>query len=247
MTSFYKCPYCGTHTTITGPNYSSDSTPIDKVRSKFGTIAIKHVAIACPNPDCKELALSIVLQNVVFYGHNPTQGIARHEEEIRHFHLLPDSRAKPQPEYVPSAIRSDYEESCKIEHLSPKASAALARRCLQGIVRDYWKIPNSRRGNLGAELSYVKDRIDEDTWEAIQAVRSLGDIGAHMERDVNVIIEVHPREARLLNELIETLIEDWYVARHKRQQRNSDLKAAAATKLTEKREAKQVAKGVASE
>lgn len=152
--------------------------------------------------------------------------------------LLPRSRAKPQPDYIPEQIRQDYLEACLISADSPKASAALSRRCLQGIIRDFWELPDNKRGNLGAEINFIKEKLDVDTWEAIDTIRKVGDIGAHMEKDVNVIVDVNPEEAELLIELIETLLEDWYITRHKRQQRNAKTKELGERKLKERREAK---------
>ena len=40
--------------------------------------------------------------------------------------------------------------------------------------------------------------MDADAWGAIEAVRSVGNIGAHMENDINVIVDVEPEEAKLL-------------------------------------------------
>ena len=31
-------------------------------------------------------------------------------------------------------------------------------------------------------------------WQAIDAVRSIGNIGAHMEKDINLIVDVDPEE-----------------------------------------------------
>ncbi|WP_372445280.1 hypothetical protein [Clostridium estertheticum] len=45
--------------------------------------------------------------------------------------------------------------------------------------------------------------MDPLTWEAIDAVRTIGNIGAHMEKDINQIVDVESSEAALL---IETLI-----------------------------------------
>jgi hypothetical protein len=51
-----------------------------------------------------------------------------------------------------------------------------------------------------------------------------------MESDINVIIDVEPNEATLLVGLIETLLTEWYVARHDREQRMNKNKLAAAGK-----------------
>jgi hypothetical protein len=95
------------------------------------------------------------------------------------------------------------------------------------MIRDFWKISGS---TLFIEIGKIKDLIDVDTWEAIDAVRSVGNIGAHMEKDINHIVEVDPNEAQMLIQLIETLIEDWYVHRFERQERKRKVIELASTK-----------------
>ena len=98
---------------------------------------------------------------------------------------------------------------------SPKAAATLARRCLQGMIRDFWTVQGKK--TLKAEIDAIKDRIDPDDWRAIDAVREVGNIGAHMEQDVNLMIDVARDEAEALIQLIELLLADWYVGRAHRQ------------------------------
>jgi hypothetical protein len=133
-----------------------------------------------------------------------------------------------------SRFLDDYVEACAIRDLSPKASATLSRRCLQGIIRDFWKVS---KPTLVQEIEAIKDKTDPLTWEAIDSVRKIGNISAHMEADINVIVDVDANEAQLLIELIETLIKDWYVVRHDREKR---LKAIVAA-----RDAKDAAKAAA--
>ncbi len=144
---------------------------------------------------------------------------------------MPESEAKHQPDYIPEPIRENYYEACRIRDPSPKASATLSRRCLQGMIRDFWKTP--KQPNLWAEIQAIEDKIDPSTWKAIDAVRKVGKIGAHMEESINVIIDVEPEEAQALIGLIEMLFEDWYVADYEKQQR-----VAAVIALGEEKEAK---------
>jgi len=148
-------------------------------------------------------------------------------KKLQEWSLIPPSASKHFPDYVPQAIREDYGEACLIRDLSPKASATLSRRCLQGILRDFWKV---KPGRLVDEIEQVKDKIDPITWDAIEAVRKLGNIGAHMEKDINVIVDVDPEEATLLIGLVETLLKEWYVAREERKARMTAVIAAAAKK-----------------
>ena len=141
--------------------------------------------------------------------------------------LRPRSSAKPLPHYVPGPIVSDYNEACLIRDLSPKASATLSRRCLQGMIRDYWGISKRR---LVEEVGALQGHVDPTTWQAIDAVRSIGNVGAHMDKDIDVIVDVEPEEAQLLIGLIELLIKEWYIARHDRNERMQALVALAAGK-----------------
>ena len=83
---------------------------------------------------------------------------------------------------------------------------------------------------MGAELSFIRDEVDPETYAGIQAIREIGDIGAHMEKAVDTIVDVEPGEAELLVELIETLISDWYISRYRRSERHSELKKIVGQK-----------------
>jgi hypothetical protein len=153
--------------------------------------------------------------------------------------LLPPSSAKPQPNCIPQPIRDDYYEACAIRDLSPKASATITRRCLQGMIRDFCSISKSR---LIDEIRELRKRVDSgqgllgvqpDTVDAIDHVREIGNIGAHMEADINVIVGVDPNEAQVLIELVELLFLEWYVARAARADRLANLKLIAEGKKSQ--------------
>ncbi len=149
--------------------------------------------------------------------------------------IYPQSLAKHFPEYVPQFIRDDYEEAYSILQLSPKASATLSRRCIQGMIRDYWKISKS---TLYQEIDALKDKIDPLLWKTIDSVRKIGNIGAHMEKDVNSIIDIDSDEAEKLIKLIEILIKEWYINSYERSQLFSDIIAINDQKQAERKESK---------
>jgi len=101
------------------------------------------------------------------------------------------------------------------------------------MIRDFWEV---KPGRLVQEIKNIHDRVDGDAWRAIEAVRTVGNIGAHMEADIDVIVDVDPDEAMLLIGLIETLIEDWYVTRHDRRKRFEALAALADSKQQAKKQ-----------
>lgn len=221
----WQCPYCGHHSTITDRNFHSQQHGLS-IENAHGPKVLFTYYIVCPNEECNEYVLTAVLNDSKHGWH---EGTIQHYdiEETQRWRLIPNSYAKVFPEYIPLAIRQDYEEACAIQELSPKASATLSRRCLQGMIRDYWKVTKPR---LVDEIEAVKDRVDPLTWSSIDAVRKVGNIGAHMEKDINMIVDVEPNEAGLLINLIEILVKDWYVARHSKQAMLNEIVALAGSK-----------------
>lgn len=143
----------------------------------------------------------------------------------------PEYAGNKYPDYVPLSVRNDYEEACNICMISPKASATLARRCLQGIIRDFWKIT---RGRLVDEINELESKIDSELWDAIDGVRKIGNIGAHMEKNINIIIDVDECEAEMLIKLIELIIKETYINRESRKSLLSEVANTATTKQGEK-------------
>lgn len=224
----WTCPFCGRHATIGHENFSQNDFVFNDHNKEDSYLTLRSTAITCPNRQCREYELRTALFKFDT-GNHRTIGDA-----LAKWQLRPSSKAQVFPTYVPAPIVEDYNEACVIRDLSPKASATLSRRCLQGIIRDFWGISKNR---LVDEINELKDKIDPATWQAIDAVRSIGNIGAHMEKDINLVIEVDPREAQLLIGLIEILVKDWYIAKHERQAQLAAIVALAeAKKLTPPKE-----------
>ena len=51
-----------------------------------------------------------------------------------------------------------------------------------------------------------------------------------MEKDIGLIIDIDSEEAQLLIELIETLFDEWYIARKQRTDRLASIAALRASK-----------------
>jgi len=218
----YTCPYCGRHTTITNPNQYTHWRKIDIEKSVHGDVGFGISCVTCPNKDCHQLVLVAQLTKARISG-----GSWEKSSMLKTWRLLPESEAKVLPDYIPEPIKEDYYEACRIRDLSPKASATLARRCLQGMIRDFQGISKAR---LIDEIEALEGVVDQDVWDSIEAVREVGNIGAHMERDIDTIVDVEPEEAQLLISLIEQLVDEWYVAREDRKKRTENLKNLVAIK-----------------
>ena len=220
----WECPHCERAVTITDGRYST-RTHVLEIPNSIGRRSLHSTFIVCPNPDCKQFTLTADLYESELLTEPHRR--ERFAEKLHHWSLVPQSAAKSFPSYIPKAIRDDYREACLIRDLSPKASATLSRRCLQGILRDFWEV---KPGRLVDEIAQIHDRVDPVTWKAIDAVRKLGNIGAHMEKDIDLIVEVEPAEANLLIRLVETLLKEWYVARAEREARMAAVISAASDK-----------------
>lgn len=213
----WTCPFCNRPVTITEENQSTKEHSL-YIENRDGYRVFESNYIVCPNPKCNKISLDVALYDasirrgiVVSTGH-----------KIKTWQLIPESKAQSFPDYIPKPILDDYNEACLIKNLSPKASATLSRRCLQGIIRDFWK-NEVKPGKLANEIEQIEEVVEELTWQAIDAVRSVGNIGAHMEKDINLIVDVEPNEAELLINLIETLLKDWYIARHDKESSLQEL------------------------
>ncbi|MNQ63732.1 hypothetical protein D3C85_781240 [compost metagenome] len=238
----WVCPHCRQHQAVTENRSAGFDEFFHADAGALGPIGLSAKAIVCANAECRLPTIDVWLSPYALNIHGSPIGPRR--DKVLSRRLMPESSSKPQPDYVPKAIRDDYHEACLIRDLSPKASATLARRCLQGMIRDFGKVKPS---NLFNEIGALEKAVEEgnaprgvsvDSIEALTALRKVGNIGAHMEADVNVIVDVDPEEAQVLIDLIESLIDDWYIARHKRQQRFSKAVALGASKTAALADAK---------
>jgi len=227
----YVCPYCNQPTTLTSPNYDDgwESINIAAEYLKYThRLGLRYHAVACPNKKCKQLGFSLTLTSAT----NVTYNSDETNKRVYHWELLPESSAKPQPDYIPKPIVEDYTEACRIKSLSSKASAALARRCMQGMVRDFHGIIGDTLYN---EISLLKGDIPLAEWKALDSLRKIGNIGAHMEENVNLIIDIDPEEAEKLIAFIEYLFRQWYVKRHDDEENLAEIQKIAGLKQAAKK------------
>ncbi|MBE5923955.1 MAG: DUF4145 domain-containing protein [Lachnospiraceae bacterium] len=216
----FQCPYCNRIMSISNDTfryYESNFRNISyPAKDNIEESAINIYFYKCPN--CGEYIIN-------------AKGIGSKVEDVD-VPIRPLSAAKQYPEYIPKSIRQDYEEACAIVKLSPKASATLSRRCLQGMIRDYWEISEK---NLYEEINSLKGKIQPDLWEAIDSLRQLGNIGAHMEKDINMIVDIDEDEADNLIKLIELLMKEWYINRAERTQLFASINKTNQNKQDERK------------
>jgi hypothetical protein len=148
----WKCPLCGQNATITEERYSKAAHHLDLPTSEGDRMFITEFVV-CPNRQCRKIVLSGLLHEVEHHeGGRQSLGKC-----LKRWRLIPASHAQSFPTYIPKPILDDYNEACLIRELSPKASATLSRRALQGIIRDFWQV---KAGRLMNEIAAIKAQVD---------------------------------------------------------------------------------------
>lgn len=142
------------------------------------------------------------------------------------FIVWPRQTTRVVPNEVPKYISEDYFEAASVLNLSPKASAALSRRCLQTLLRD---AGNAKQKNLVDQIESVKPQLPIYISENIDAVRNIGNFAAHPIKNTGSgeIVEVEPGEAEWNLDVLDLLFDFYYVqpirAKQKRDALNSKL------------------------
>lgn len=232
----FTCPHCGMPQIVTAAAHDAktvflDVGPFAERKNQAKYLGLTVDAVRCANAECKKTTIlaaagsynyqtEILIDNSIFTTRIPYPGLS----------------GKPFPQFVPDEILEDYYEAWSIVGLSPKSSATLARRCLQAMIRGFCNIHEK---TLYAEIGKLQKLADDDalpkgveaeTIEAMNALRELGNIGAHMKESGGEILNVDSGEAEALLSLIEMLFSDWYVARGKRAERLSAIVKLAENK-----------------
>lgn len=214
----YTCPFCGRKQAYSGNSYTNKcgynmGYPIN--RAAYMDSDINLIYIKCANRDCEEFTI-----------------VAYNKKTKKQWDLVPENVVRKFPSYIPEQIRKDYEEASLIVNKSPKAAATLLRRCLQGMIRDFWGV---KKDSLFSEINELKDRVPAMQWKAIDGIRKVGNIGAHMEKDVNLIIDIDTDEALKMQKLIELLLDKWYISRHEEEKLYNEMTEISEAKQSQKK------------
>jgi hypothetical protein len=143
--------------------------------------------------------------------------------------VLPRAAA---PVEVPEAIAADYKEAGAVLPISPKASAALSRRCLQHLLRDAAGV---QAGDLANEIQQVLDsgKLPSHVAANLDAVRVIGNFSVHPNKSNNTgeIIDVEEDEAEWTLDVLDGLFDYYYVLPARAAAKRVALEAKTGKKL----------------
>lgn len=196
--STMTCPHCSIRCHVTGKNLFIGNDP-DGDWMLFQT--------QCPS--CSRFVLILAVGTWKKSGpHGP------HFEEPPTTRLVHPRTINREPlsASVPKAFAEDFVEACLVLQDSPKASAALSRRCLQHLLREK---ANVKPGNLADEIQEALDsgEYPPHITDFLDAVRATGNFAAHpiKSQSTGEIIPVEPGEAELNLDVLEALFDFFFV------------------------------------
>ena len=164
----------------------------------------------CPNPECDKWIIYLV-------SGVPKKDIEGKVDRFPYIRKRILVRPKginrpPLPPEVPKEFAEDYNEACLVLEDSPKASAALSRRCLQHLLREVAKV---KPGNLKVEIKEVigSGELPSYLVKDIDYIRNIGNFAAHpiKSEKTGEIVPVEPGEAEWNIDVLELLFDFYFV------------------------------------
>ncbi len=204
------CPHCRTvvrfeETYIIYPGGGrGDLGSVSLVSKYHGGNRVTLDAVSCPA--CGDLVVALTQTN-----------------QAQRLVLPLQSNRAPVPDEVPEHIASDYTEAALVLTLSPTASAALSRRCLQAILRDQAYTQRDLSQQIDAALPNLPSHVAA----SLDAIRNIGNFAAHPSKDHNTgeIVDVEPGEAEWNLDVLDSLFDFYYVAPAREQAKRDALNA----------------------
>lgn len=132
------------------------------------------------------------------------------------FYIVPrHSLRSPPPSEVPQVIAADYIEAATVLPYSPKASAALSRRCLQNILTAHGYQGRDLMKQVAAFINESDPAkvAPQSLRDTVDAIRNFGNFSAHPIDDKTTlqILDVEEHEAEWCLDILDEMFEHFYV------------------------------------
>jgi len=208
-----KCPHCNTG--IAAVFKETGIVEYEELPDSQGKAAMHRTLWTASHMRCPECYDSIIFLKRSF----PQRAVA-----VPKMLVYPSRAVRPVPAEVVDPYKQDFIEACKVIEDSPKASAALSRRCLQAILRD--KAGTTKR-DLYDQIEEVitSGKLPSHICDDLHAVRVVGNFAAHLMKSTATgeIIDVEPGEAEWNLDVLELLFDFYFVQPAISAKRKADL------------------------
>lgn len=226
------CPYCKTifkgdlTPYVWNPDFESDLTLPDHIAFSRaitfgpGGIAMKARIRAYQCPKCSKPIIDLL----AFWSNE--KDYAEPPEIIP---IYPSTEPDPKiSKHIPFSVRQDFIEAFRVRKVSLKASATLARRCLQNTLRHAFPEMETKLGWLSQEIRWVEDnhKLDSDIIDALNALKEAGNFSAHPEKEgeLQTIYELSPEDLDACFSVLEELFDECFVKPAEKKERRERLK-----------------------
>lgn len=214
-----KCPHC--NVTIHDAPSSVQICEHFRTQAADGTTA-PHVRWAVNHQRCPSCCKAIMFLES-FFPENSHRG----PKTL----VYPPSSERPVPSEVLDPYRQDFVEASRVLSISPKASAALSRRCLQAVLKEYAK---TKAKDLFDQIEEVTSsgKLPSHIADDLHAVRNIGNFAAHPLKSTSsgAIIDIEAGEAEWNLDVLELLFDFYFVqpaiSARRRAELNKKLTAA---------------------
>lgn len=186
-----KCPHCNTVVQFATAGITNGQHHIG-----VGTESQSLDLAICKCPQCNKIIISATTK----LDDKPVEVL-----------LWPQSTGRPPvPEDVPSHIARDYTEAAAVLPISPKASAALSRRCMQAVLKE---AGGATKYNLDKQIDELQPTLPSYLRNQLDHVRIIGNFAAHPEKSTATggIVDVEPIEAEWNLDVLDSLFQHFYV------------------------------------
>ncbi len=195
-----KCPHCQLEVNATFKEIN-----IGYETDVYWQAFVMH----CPNPDCKRIIIDLGKGELV----KDSNGNSLRKGIISRTTVMPFTSGRPPaPEEVEELYARDYEEACLTLAQSPKASAALSRRCLQNILREKAGV---KKSNLAKEIDEVIDNrtLTPALAESLLEIKSIANFNIYSTKSTapGEIVDAEPEEAEWMLDVLELMFDLYFV------------------------------------
>lgn len=202
-----KCPHCEESVHDVWKDIYVGSAKVDKDSYEYRSWVLR--SLRCPK--CERMVL-MLREFDGGYGEEAIPNLGS-SKIVKDHPVLPKAILRSRlPKDVPEEFSEDYHEACLVLADSPKASAALSRRCLQHFLREKMSV---KPDDLAKEIQAVLDegKLPTHLAKGIDAVRTVGNFAAHpiKSKSTGELVEVEPGEAEWLLDTLESLFDFFFV------------------------------------
>jgi hypothetical protein len=219
-----KCPYCNAGFSLDGidcdysfPKFHRTNPMYPRARPD-GQKSMGILSHYCP--ECKQPIMWLYTFEI------DTQEDSRTAEEVplEYELLFPKFPTPRLCDGLPEKYQREYNEAFLTINISPKASAALSRRCLQMVIHNEERI--SKR-NLDEEIKalFALNKIPKYLVDDLDYIRKIGNFAAHPKKSDNTgeIVETEPGEAEWSLRILEELLLFYFESLKKSAERKKDF------------------------